>query len=183
MENKTYTVSDVARIMHMTERTIRNYLKEGILRGTRVGGQWRFSKEDLDDLIQNSTFRKQVRDNASMIAKNYIDRKVAILGDITICSVIDYKNPNQEYMDKVQETIKNKDLQQYMKMLGNRNDISVLLRKANAFILPSLYEGMPLVLIEAQASGVPCVASDTVPEEVNVTGDVEFLSLQMELPV
>lgn len=102
MENKTYTVSDVARIMHMTERTIRNYLKEGILRGTRVGGQWRFSKEDLDDLIQNSTFRKQVRDNASTIAKNYIDRKVAILGDITICSVIDYKNPNQEYMDKIE---------------------------------------------------------------------------------
>ena len=86
---------------------------------------------------------------------------------------------NQEYMDKVQETIKNKDLQQYMKMLGNRNDISVLLRKANAFILPSLYEGMPLVLIEAQASGVHCVSADTFSKEVDFgTASIEWLPLQ-----
>ena len=102
MENKTYTVSDVARIMHMTERTIRNYLKDGILKGTRVGGQWRFSRDDLEDLIQNSTFRKKVKDNASQKAKDYIDRKVAILGDLTVCAVIDYKHEDQDYLDKLE---------------------------------------------------------------------------------
>lgn len=86
---------------------------------------------------------------------------------------------NQDYMDKVQEVIKSKDLQKHMKMLGVRKDISKLLRKSKAFILPSLYEGMPLVLIEAQASGIHCVSADTFSKEVDFGIDaVEWLPLQ-----
>lgn len=86
---------------------------------------------------------------------------------------------NQKYMDKVQEVIKSNELQNHMKMLGVRKDISTLLRKAKAFILPSLYEGMPLVLIEAQASGIHCVSADTFSKEVDFGIDsVEWLSLQ-----
>lgn len=86
---------------------------------------------------------------------------------------------NQEYMDKVQEVIKSKELQNHMKMLGVRKDISKLLRKSKAFILPSLYEGMPLVLIEAQASGLHCVSADTFSKEADFgINSVEWLSLQ-----
>lgn len=86
---------------------------------------------------------------------------------------------NQEYLDRVQETINTKDLQQHMKMLGNRKDISALLRKAKAFILPSLYEGMPLVLIEAQASGIHCVSADTFSKEVDFgINAIEWLPLE-----
>ena len=86
---------------------------------------------------------------------------------------------NQDYMDKVQEVIKSKDLQKHMKMLGVRKDISELLRKSKAFILPSLYEGMPLVLIEAQASGIHCVSADTFSKEVDFGIDaIEWLPLQ-----
>lgn len=105
MDVKKYTVNDVAKIMHMTERTIRNYLKDGILKGTRVGGQWRFDEKDIEEMINNSTFRKKFTDNASQMAKNYVDKKVAILGDVTVCSVIDYKNPDQDYLDKLEHEI------------------------------------------------------------------------------
>lgn len=44
---KLYSVEEVANELQVTTRTIRNYLKEGRLQGTKVGGQWRFSKEDL----------------------------------------------------------------------------------------------------------------------------------------
>jgi glycosyltransferase EpsF len=92
-------------------------------------------------------------------------------------------NGNQEYMSKVQEVINSKELQKYMKMLGVRKDISALLRKSKAFILPSLYEGMPLVLIEAQASGLHCVSADTFSKEVDFgIGGVEWLSLQSGAP-
>ena len=88
-------------------------------------------------------------------------------------------NGNQEYIDKVQETIKSKELQNHMKMLGVRKNIPELLRKSKAFILPSLYEGMPLVLIEAQASGIHCVSADTFSKEVDFgINAVEWLSLQ-----
>ncbi len=89
-------------------------------------------------------------------------------------------NGNREYMDKVQNVIESKELQEHMKMLGVRKDISELLRKSKAFILPSLYEGMPLVLIEAQASGLHCVSADTFSKEVDFGIDsVEWLPLQV----
>ena len=48
----------------------------------------------------------------------------------------------------------------------------------DCFILPSVYEGLGIVNIEAQATGLPCVVSDKVPEEANVTDLIHFVSLQ-----
>jgi len=52
--------------------------------------------------------------------------------------------------------------------LGLRKDIPQLLGVLDAFILPSLYEGLGIVLIEAQAAGVPCLISDVVPYEADL---------------
>lgn len=60
---------------------------------------------------------------------------------------------------------------------GVRSDVPKLLSAFDVFALPSLYEGMPNVIIEAQAEGVPCIISDTVTREANVTGGVAYLSI------
>jgi glycosyltransferase involved in cell wall biosynthesis len=46
------------------------------------------------------------------------------------------------------------------------------------FLFPSLFEGLPVVLVEAQAAGLKCIVSDTITEESNLTGNVEYVSLK-----
>lgn len=64
-----------------------------------------------------------------------------------------------------------------VRFLGVRSDIPALLQVMDVFVFPSLFEGLGMVAIEAQASGLPCVVSSTVPGECDVTGNVRFLPL------
>lgn len=61
--------------------------------------------------------------------------------------------------------------------LGQRGDIPGLMQAMDVFCLPSLWEGLPLVGVEAQAAGLPVVASDSVTKETDLFGNVSFLSL------
>lgn len=61
--------------------------------------------------------------------------------------------------------------------LGARQDISDLMQSMDIFILPSLYEGLPVTVVEAQAAGLPCIISDRVPIECKITETVEQVSL------
>ncbi len=60
---------------------------------------------------------------------------------------------------------------------GSVPNVNEYFSALDIFVLPSLYEGLAVVLIEAQFSGVPTVVSDTVTPEANVTGELEYLSL------
>ena len=60
---------------------------------------------------------------------------------------------------------------------GIRSDIPALLSAMDVFVFPSLYEGMPNTVIEAQATGLPCIIADTITKEANITGLVEYLPL------
>lgn len=62
---------------------------------------------------------------------------------------------------------------------GVRNDVPKLLSTMDVFVFPSLYEGMPNTVIEAQACGLPCVVSDTITKEADVTGLVKYLPLDL----
>ncbi|GLX67321.1 glycosyltransferase family 1 protein [Paenibacillus glycanilyticus] len=65
-----------------------------------------------------------------------------------------------------------------VQFLGLRKDVPELLGALDAFVLPSLYEGLGIVLIEAQAAGVPCLISEEVPREADLRiGLIERLAL------
>lgn len=60
---------------------------------------------------------------------------------------------------------------------GVRSDVPQLLSAMDVFVFPSFYEGMPNTVIEAQATGLPCVIADTITKEADITGLVQYLSL------
>lgn len=69
-------------------------------------------------------------------------------------------------------------IDEYVVFLGMINDTSSVLQAMDVFVFPSLFEGLGLALIEAQAAGLECFASDAVPLEAKVSDHVQFLTLQ-----
>ncbi len=80
--------------------------------------------------------------------------------------------------DRILKRIEEKQMQEYVTIYPGDTDICKRLCENNIFLLPSLYEGLGIVLIEAQATGLKCFASDRVPVEANL-GLVEYLPLEI----
>lgn len=81
---------------------------------------------------------------------------------------------------KLEATVRQQAEQKNLKnvrFLGSRADVNELLSAMDVFLFPSLFEGLPVTLIEAQAAGLPVAASDTITEEVVITPLVQRLSL------
>lgn len=66
------------------------------------------------------------------------------------------------------EKVKNLKLEGMVKFIGIRGDINRILQAFDVFVFPSLYEGLPVSLIEAQAAGLPCLISDQISKEVDL---------------
>lgn len=82
-----------------------------------------------------------------------------------------------ELEEEIKQKVKNLNLSEYVRFMGQRNDVNEMMQVMDVFVLPSFYEGLPVVGIEAQATGMPCVVSAAVTKEVEVTNKVEFIDL------
>lgn len=80
-------------------------------------------------------------------------------------------------MKKIEDKVRSLGLHNDVIFLGTRSDVEKILQGFDVFLLPSLFEGLPVSLIEAQASGLKCIASSSVSSESNITGNVEYISL------
>ena len=77
----------------------------------------------------------------------------------------------------IQDELRSKGLAEYSLILSNRTDIPDLMNAMDVFVFPSIYEGLPVVLIEAQKMKLPCVISDTISNYVNISNLVRVKSL------
>ena len=81
--------------------------------------------------------------------------------------------------DEMNSKIKQLNIEESVEMLGSRTDVNHLLQASDVFLLPSKFEGLGIVLIEAQAAGLPTFTSkDVVPEDVSITNLLNFISLK-----
>lgn len=103
----------------------------------------------FDDLLTNS---------------NNIDYKLVIVGA-------------GEEKNKLVKLIKNLKIEDKVLFLENRNDVDKIMQMFDIFILTSLYEGLPVVGVEAQASDLPCIFSNSIDSKIKITDKVYLISL------
>ena len=81
-------------------------------------------------------------------------------------------------MHEIKEKVEMLGISDSVKFLGQRGDVDELYQVFDVFCLPSLYEGLPVVGVEAQATGNLCILSDDMTKETKVLDTTEFLSLK-----
>lgn len=80
-------------------------------------------------------------------------------------------------MDNIKNLVNSLELQGKVIFLGKRSDTNKIYSAMDTYVVPSLYEGISIALVEAQANGLKCYVSNTVDANSDVTGNIEFLDL------
>ena len=86
MEN-FYTINEVATMTGLTTRTIRNYLKSGLINGEKINGIWMFSSEDFEAMLNNPAIKPSIQAKNNSVVYDFIadDRKKVN----KICTILD----------------------------------------------------------------------------------------------
>ena len=147
---------------------------------------------DLNKFKYNESLRKKKRKELGIkddtLVIGHIGRFVAQKNHdflIDIFNEIHKKNNNSilllagqgPLMEDIKNKVKELNLDDNVKFLGQRNDANELYQAFDVFLLPSLYEGLPVVGVEAQASGLLCYLSDDMTKETKVLDITKFMSL------
>lgn len=83
----------------------------------------------------------------------------------------------------LKQKVSNLGIDNKVYFLGNRKDIERIYQGMDVFVLPSLFEGLGIVAIEAQASGLPVIASTGVAKEANITDNIQNINLNEPIGV
>lgn len=84
---------------------------------------------------------------------------------------------NGKLMEYAKKEIKKRNLNNFVDFLGVCNNIEEIYSSFDLFVLPSLYEGNPIVAMEAQINGLKCLLSNKITVEANINNNVKFLSI------
>ena len=147
---------------------------------------------DLDKFKYNEALRKEKRKELGIsddtLVIGHIGRFVAQKNHdylIDIFNEVLKKNNNSilllvgqgPLMEEIKNKVKELKLNDSVRFLGQRNDVNELYQAFDVFCLPSLYEGLPVVGVEAQASGLLCILSNAMTKETKVLDITKFMSL------
>lgn len=85
-------------------------------------------------------------------------------------------NSEDEELRKVKDAVQRYGLQDKVHLFGQRTDVNELFMAMDVFLLPSLFEGFPIVGLEAECSGLPCIFHDTVTHNIALTPNTMFVN-------
>ena len=83
-------------------------------------------------------------------------------------------------IEQLKQEILEKQIEGKVVVFGERKDIDTIMNGIDLLLLPSISEGLPMVVLEAQANGIKCIISDNVSAECKVLDNAEFISIDNE---
>lgn len=113
--------------------------------------------------VKNQDF---ILDVFKKIKEKHLNSKLIFVGDGTLK---DYLKTKAQKLNIDNDVL----------FLGTRNDVNQVLQGIDVFLFPSKYEGLGMAVIEAQAAGLQCVISESIPKEVEITSLVDRVSLSV----
>lgn len=167
---------------------------------TKHAGDSVFEKREFSVVRNGIDFSKFWFDEISRFdirTKLQIEDKI-VVG--TVCRQADQKNPyfivdilvklnklSKKYvliwvgsgplLENVKSYTEKKGISENILFLGDRDDVNKIYSAMDCFLLPSKYEGLGIVFLEAQASGLPCFASVAVPKDTDISGKIYYYDL------
>lgn len=147
---------------------------------------------DLDNFIYNEDIRNKVRTELGLENKlvighvgRFISQKnhhkiIEIFDDLTRINNIDsilLLIGEGSLLPEIKQQVKDLKLEDKVMFLGQRTDVNELMQAMDIFLLPSLYEGLPVVGVEAQTAGLLCILSSAMTKETKVLDTTEFIDL------
>ncbi|NMA84154.1 MAG: glycosyltransferase family 1 protein [Epulopiscium sp.] len=191
-------------IKELTEKLSKLYVTD-MLAVSKIAGYSAFGKRDVDSgkvaIMPNAikadkyTFNKNLRQDTRKelnIENSFVVGHIGRFSPqknhefiIDIFNEIKKKNEHSKLIlvgeGPLRSSVKSKvlklGLEKDVLFLGVRSDVPNLLNAMDTLLFPSTHEGLPGVVLEAQASGLPCIISDKITSEVRITDLVEYLSL------
>lgn len=173
---------------------------------SELAGRWQFGNKEFDkgnvyllnnaidlekfkyDEIKRKQKRRELSIKNDTLVIGHIGRFVPVKNHsflIDIFNEIHKKEKNSilllagqgPLMEETKKKVKELNLENNVMFLGQRNDANELYQAFDALLLPSLYEGLGMVLIEAQCAGLPSFASTEVPKIAKVSDVLDFIDL------
>ena len=147
---------------------------------------------DINKFTFNETTRKRVRDELKIKSDSFViihvGRFIRLKNQkflIEVFNEIKKKKSNTmllfigdgELLNDCKKQVEELNLTSSVQFLGLKNNVYDYMQAADCFVMPSFYEGLPIVAVEAQASGLPCVLSDNISKETKIADKVDFMSL------
>lgn len=172
---------------------------------SKAAGEFLFGKKEFnkngiilnngintDDFIFDIDVRNDIRNELGILKNEivlaHIGQLYSVKNQSFVISVFyefNKKNPNSKLLfigdgddrEMLENKVKSLNLQNNVTFLGLRNDANRLYQAMDCFVFPSIHEGFPLTLVEAQAAKLPCLVSDSITRKVKYNDNFEFLSI------
>ncbi|NLV52725.1 MAG: glycosyltransferase family 1 protein [Bacteroidales bacterium] len=190
------------RLLHCLKRKIAYQISTHHLACSKLAAQWFFGKEDsviirngidIERYSYDEKRRKQCRNMLSIgsdeVVIGHVGRFTSEKNHLFIIDVFSefHKKHGQSKLmlvgiGELQEDMKRKvdemNLADQVLFMGERSDVNLLMQGMDLFLMPSVFEGLPFVLVEAQAAGLPCLISDVISKDVCITDQIHYRSLK-----